>query len=55
MTSSKTQLPFEYYSLNFCKPPKVEYQAIFQILRSYWLKLHIIRGIFENQKVRKFG
>lgn len=27
MTSSKTQLPFEYYSLNFCKPPKVEYQS----------------------------
>ena len=27
MTSSKTQLPFEYYSLNFCKPSKVEYQS----------------------------
>ena len=27
MTSSKTQLPFEYYSLKFCKPQKVEYQS----------------------------
>ena len=36
MTSSKTQLPFEYYSLNFCKPPKVEYQERFHIPFSYW-------------------
>ena len=27
MTSSKTQLPFEYYSLKFCRPQKIEYQS----------------------------
>lgn len=27
MTSSKTQLPFEYYSLKFCRPEKMEYQS----------------------------
>lgn len=27
MTSSKTQLPYEYYTLPLCKPAKVEYQS----------------------------
>jgi len=27
MTSSKTQLPYEYYSLKFCRPSKIEYQS----------------------------
>ena len=27
MTSSKTQLPYEYYSLPFCKPEVVEYKT----------------------------
>ena len=27
MTSSKTQLPYEYYSLPVCKPDKIEYKA----------------------------
>ena len=27
MTSSKTQLPYEYYTLPLCKPDKVEYQS----------------------------
>lgn len=24
LTSIKTQLPYEYYSLDYCKPPKIE-------------------------------
>lgn len=27
MTSVKTQIPYEYYSLPFCKPEKVEYRS----------------------------
>ena len=27
MTSSRTQLPYEFYSLKFCQPAKVEYQS----------------------------
>lgn len=27
LTSSKTQLPYDYYALPFCKPEKIEYAA----------------------------
>ena len=27
LTSSKTQLPYDYYALPFCKPDKIEYAA----------------------------
>ncbi|KAH0619321.1 hypothetical protein JD844_019316 [Phrynosoma platyrhinos] len=27
LTSSRTQLPYEYYSLPFCQPPKITYKA----------------------------
>jgi len=27
MTSSKTQLPYEYYSLPFCKPEHVDHKS----------------------------
>lgn len=27
LTSSRTQLPYEYYSLPFCQPTKVTYKA----------------------------
>uniref|UniRef100_A0AAY4DXP4 Transmembrane 9 superfamily member n=1 Tax=Denticeps clupeoides TaxID=299321 RepID=A0AAY4DXP4_9TELE len=27
LTSSRTQLPYEYYSLPFCQPEKVVYKA----------------------------
>ena len=28
MTSSKTQLPYEYYSLPMCKPEKVDFKVL---------------------------
>ena len=57
MTSSKTQLPFEYYSLNFCKPPKVEYQARFHILLSHWpaKKAWIWLAVMKIQKSENLG
>uniref|UniRef100_A0A8C6XTE7 Transmembrane 9 superfamily member n=1 Tax=Naja naja TaxID=35670 RepID=A0A8C6XTE7_NAJNA len=27
LTSSRTQLPYEYYSLPFCRPVKIKYKA----------------------------
>lgn len=27
LTSSRTQLPYEYYSLPFCQPSKITYKA----------------------------
>ena len=58
MTSSKTQLPYEYYSLPMCKPDKVSkillqrlrvVSVIIKLIqRSHRSKIQIIGHDFEN-------